>query len=468
MSMINLKNSLSGEVEPFVPIDPNNVRIYVCGMTVYDYCHIGHARALVVFDVLVRHLRSRFGEGAVTYVRNVTDIDDKIIARAAERGESIGELTARFVDAMHEDAAALGVVPPDHEPRATTHIPQILDMVDRLHERGLAYQGASGDVYYHVPAFAGYGKLSKRSVEEQSAGARIDVASDKRGEHDFVLWKMSKSGEPGWASRWGRGRPGWHIECSAMARELLGDRFDIHGGGLDLKFPHHENEIAQSEGCTGHQHVNYWVHNGFVQVDDEKMSKSLGNFLTIRDVLKSFEGEVLRLFILGSNYQSPLGYSTEALVRARASLETLYRALAVAEPIASSGEGIDDAYRDRFMEALDDNLNTPSALSVLFEIAKEINRTPAENSDRLASLHRTMMELGRGIGLLALEPERFLRGDSGATALSNEEIDRLVEERRCARSERAWARADEIRDLLESHGVELEDGRTETRWRYVA
>ncbi|HEX5337379.1 MAG TPA: cysteine--tRNA ligase, partial [Gallionella sp.] len=373
--MLKIYNTLARDKQEFKPITPNTVRMYVCGMTVYDYCHLGHARVMVVFDMVYRWLKASGYD--VTYVRNITDIDDKIIKRAAENGESIHQLTQRFIDAMHEDADALGVQRPDHEPRATQYVPQMLEMIEQLERNGLAYQAADGDVNYAVRKFDGYGKLSGKSLEDLRAGERVDVATDKNDPLDFVLWKSAKESEADevkWDSKWGRGRPGWHIECSAMGSELLGKHFDIHGGGADLQFPHHENEIAQSEGAHQCQYVNYWMHNGFVRVDNEKMSKSLGNFFTIREVLKKYDAEVVRFFILRAHYRSPLNYSDQHLDDAKGALTRLYTALKSA-PAAVSMVDWNEPYAQRFKAAMDDDLNTPEAVAVLFDLAAEANRS---------------------------------------------------------------------------------------------
>ncbi len=377
--MLKIYNTLAREKQAFEPIVPGNVRMYVCGMTVYDYCHLGHARVMVVFDAVVRWLRASGYD--VTYVRNITDIDDKIIKRAAENGETIEALTGRFIAAMHEDAAALGVERPDHEPRATEHVPGMIRMIQALVDKGLAYAAPNGDVYYSVHRFPGYGKLSGKSLDDLRAGARVDVGEAKQEPLDFVLWKAARPGEPQWDSPWGPGRPGWHIECSAMSEKLLGEHFDIHGGGQDLQFPHHENEIAQSEGAHGHTFVNYWTkrrcqfpHNGFVRVDEEKMSKSLGNFFTVREVLAKFAPEVVRFFILRAHYRSPLNYSDQHLVDARHALTRLYTALKGVDAPAVDIDWNEPRAR-RFMEAMDDDFNTPEAVAVLFEIANELNRS---------------------------------------------------------------------------------------------
>lgn len=462
--MLRLFNSFSGQKETFQPIEPGKVRLYVCGMTVYDYCHIGHARVMVVFDVITRYLReSGF---AVTHVRNVTDIDDKIIKRANELGVSIDELTNRFIAAMHDDAAQLGVIPPDLEPRATQSIEQIVALIAVLMEKGYAYQGKNGDIYYDVSHFDHYGELSGKQLEDLRAGARIEVDENKDDPLDFVLWKAAKPGEPSWPSSWGAGRPGWHIECSAMAIDTLGEHFDMHGGGMDLKFPHHENEIAQSEAATGHKFVNYWLHNGFVQINDEKMSKSLGNFFTVREVLKHYQPEVVRYFILGSHYRSPLNYSQENLEQARAALERLYTALRGVTP-ATAAAVTDDAYRARFANAMNDDFNVPEAFSVLFDLARDINRHKAEGNSEAAQIGALeLRKLGAVLGLLQSEPEQFLKGQASVTGLSDEQIEQFIAQRNEARKTRIWQEADRIRDELKAAGVLLEDGpNNTTSWR---
>jgi len=462
--MLKLFNSLSRRKETFVPIEPGKVRMYVCGMTVYDYCHLGHARVLVVFDVIVRHLRS-LGY-TVTYVRNITDIDDKIIARAQENNESINALTQRFIDAMHEDADALGVLRPDAEPRATDSMDDILGMIRRLLDKGYAYQGDNGDVFYSVSRFGNYGQLSGKRVEELRSGARVGVESAKRDPLDFVLWKAAKPGEPSWPSEWGDGRPGWHIECSAMSTECLGAHFDIHGGGMDLQFPHHENEIAQSEAATGEHFVNYWVHNGFVQVDEEKMSKSLGNFFTVREILRRYQPEEVRYFILSSHYRSPLNYSDDNLDKARGALQRLYTALrdAVPDDLAEP----DSAYQERFEAAMNDDFNTPEALAVLFELTRAINRTREADVTPARRLAATLKQLGGRLGILQADPDLYLRGATQAAADTGPDdaaIDALVARREQARADRDWAEADRIRDELSSLGVVLEDAAGGTQWR---
>jgi cysteinyl-tRNA synthetase len=460
--MLKLHNTFTRQKEVFVPLEPGKVRLYVCGMTVYDYCHLGHARVMVVFDMIVRYLRHLGYE--VTYVRNVTDIDDKIIHRAAENGEPIETLTGRFIDAMHEDERALGVLPPDLEPRATQSVPAMLALIGKLIERGHAYVGANGDVYYAVSTFPGYGKLSGKHPDELRAGERVEVNAAKRDPLDFVLWKAAKPGEPSWESPWGPGRPGWHIECSAMSMRCLGETFDIHGGGMDLQFPHHENEIAQSEGATGHPFVRYWLHNGFVRVDEEKMSKSLGNFFTVREVLKAYPRPgVIRLFILSSHYRSPLNYSSDQLDKAQTDLTTLYTALRGVTPTMPGAIGAE--YRQRFKEAMDDDFNTPAALAVLFELAHELNRgKQTESASPLAGL---LTELGSVLGLLQENPDDWLKGtlDGSKEGLTDEGIETLIQQRLEARKAKNWVEADRIRDQLNEAGVILEDTAAETTWR---
>lgn len=460
--MLKLFNTLTRQKEEFVPIEPGKVRMYVCGMTVYDYCHLGHARVLVVFDVIVRHLRSLGFE--VTYVRNITDIDDKIIARAAENGESINELTNRFIAAMHEDADALGVLPPDFEPRATESMDDILGMIQTLIDKGYAYQGSNGDVYYSVSRFDGYGRLSGKRLEDLRSGARIAVDEVKRDPLDFVLWKAAKPGEPSWPAPWCAGRPGWHIECSAMSIDCLGPHFDIHGGGMDLQFPHHENEIAQSEAATGEHFVNYWVHNGFVEVNEEKMSKSLGNFFTVREILKSYQAEEIRCFILSSHYRSPLNYSDENLNQARGALQRLYTTLRDVERPAKEVAAV-TSYEDRFVAAMNDDFNTPEALAVLFDLARAVNRGREQGDDSTRRLAATLKMLGGRLGLLQDNPESYLRGRVVQEGPDDATIEALVKRRQEARASKDWAEADRVRDQLSGMGIELEDGADGTRWR---
>ncbi|MBI5783060.1 MAG: cysteine--tRNA ligase [Gammaproteobacteria bacterium] len=457
--MLSIYNSLTKKKEPFTPITPGQVRMYVCGMTVYDYCHLGHARVMVVFDMVVRYLRARGNK--VTYIRNITDIDDKIIKRAQENGEDIGALTERFIRAMNEDAAALGVLPPDQEPRATVHMPQIRNMIARLVERDFAYAAKNKDVYYRVRKFEPYGALSGKTLDELKIGARVEVDEDKDDPLDFVLWKAAKPGEPQWDSSWGPGRPGWHIECSAMSTACLGSHFDIHGGGMDLKFPHHENEIAQSEAATGETFVNTWMHVGFVRLNEEKMSKSLGNFFTVREVLKKFEPEVVRYFILGSHYRSPLDYSDENLQGAKSALTRLYLAL---KDLATAGEAGAAAYEEKFQAAMDDDFNTPGALAVLFELARDINKLREGGSAAAAPLGAALRRLGGVLGLLQHDPQAFLRGDA-AGGLTDAQIEALITRRSEARKNKNWAESDRLRDELKAQGVILEDTAGRTSWR---
>jgi cysteinyl-tRNA synthetase len=463
--MLQLYNSLTRRKEPLRPIVPGRVGMYVCGMTVYDYCHLGHARVMVVFDTLARYLRSLGLE--VTYVRNITDIDDKIINRAHERGEPFLALTDRFIRAMHEDTEALGIAPPDVEPRATEHIAEIIAMIEGLIARGHAYVAANGDVYYDVSSFPGYGRLSGKRVEDLRAGARVEVDEAKDDPLDFALWKAAKPGEPAWESPWGPGRPGWHIECSAMSTACLGSHFDIHGGGADLMFPHHENEIAQSEGATGEPFVNLWMHNGFVRVDEEKMSKSLGNFFTVREILARYPAEAVRYFMLTSQYRSPLSYTEQQLDMARAALARLYTALRGLPE--GPGWAVDPEYLERFRAAMDDDLNTPEALAVLFDLARELNRAREQGDPRAALLGASLRELGGALGLLQQDPEAFLRAQPGVAGqsggLSAKAIEAMIAERAAARSRRDWARADAIRQELAGQGVALEDGAGGTSWR---
>ncbi|MGW8311117.1 MAG: cysteine--tRNA ligase [Thiogranum sp.] len=461
--MLKLFNSLSGSKETFVPIEPGKVRIYVCGMTVYDYCHLGHARVLVVFDVIVRHLRSLGYD--VTYVRNITDVDDKIIARARDNVESINALTDRFIQAMHEDADALGVMRPDMEPRATESMDDILGMIRSLLDKGYAYRADNGDIYYSVSRFASYGRLSGKRVEELRSGARVDVDEAKRDPLDFVLWKAAKPDEPNWSSDWGAGRPGWHIECSAMSTECLGAHFDIHGGGMDLQFPHHENEIAQSEAATGEKFVNYWIHNGFVQVDKEKMSKSLGNFFTVREILQRYQPEEVRYFILASHYRSPLHYSDDNLDQARGALQRLYTTLRDVAPDDSAPA--DSEYQQRFDAAMNDDFNTPEAIAVLFELARAVNRARESDGGAADGLSALLRRLGGRLGILQADPEVYLRGQHGSAdaAPGDTAIDALVARRDQARVDRDWAEADRLRAQLTDMGIVLEDAAGGTRWR---
>ena len=460
--MLKIFNSLTREKQEFIPIEPNKVRMYVCGMTVYDYCHVGHARVLVVFDMVQRWLRASGFD--VTYVRNITDIDDKIIKRANENGETIGELTNRFIAFMNEDSDALGVERPDHEPRATEYVPQMLKLIGQLESNGLAYQAPDGDVNFPVRKFSGYGKLSGKSLDDLRAGERVDVDQAKRDPLDFVLWKHAKEGEPHWDSPWGKGRPGWHIECSAMSSDLLGEHFDIHGGGQDLQFPHHENEIAQSEGAHQCSFVNYWMHNGFVRVDDEKMSKSLGNFFTIREVLKKYDAEVVRFFILRAHYRSPLNYSDRHLDDARQALARLYTALRVTPASDTPSVDWSEAHALRFKAAMEDDFNTPEACAVLFDLAAEVNRG---KSPALAAQLKALAGL---LGLLQRDPQAFLQATptgeaSESSDMTPEKIETLIAERAAAKKSKNYAEADRIRNELSAAGIMLEDTAQGTIWR---
>lgn len=460
MSALKIYNTLAREKQLFTPIQPGKVRMYVCGMTVYDYCHLGHARVMVVFDMVQRWFRASGFD--VTYVRNITDIDDKIIKRAVENGETISQLTQRFIAAMDQDAAVLGVEKPDHEPRATQYVPQMLGLIETLEKKGLAYKAADGDVNYSVRDFAGYGKLSGKSLDDLRAGERVDVNSGKRDPLDFVLWKASKESEPSevkWDSPWGRGRPGWHIECSAMACELLGEQFDIHGGGADLQFPHHENEIAQSEGAHEGTFVNYWMHNGFIRVDNEKMSKSLGNFFTIRDVVQQYDPEVIRFFILRAHYRSPLNYSDAHLEDAKGALTRLYTAL---KDVTPDDQGLDwtEPHAVRFADAMNDDFNTPIAVAVLFDLANEINRTKSP------LLARQLTTLAGIVGLLQRTPQAFLHGGPANNAFTDEMIAAKIEERAVAKRNKNFAESDRLRNELLEAGIILEDkSGGVTEWR---
>ncbi len=476
--MLKIYNTLGRRKQDFVPIEPNKVRMYVCGMTVYDYCHLGHARVMVVFDMVYRWLMASGYD--VTYVRNITDIDDKIIKRAAENKESIHDLTARFIKFMHEDERALGILPPTHEPRATQYVPHMLELISQLEKNGLAYRALDGDVNYAVRKFEGYGKLSGKSLEDLRAGERVEVGGGKTDPLDFVLWKRAKDEEPAevkWDSPWGKGRPGWHLECSAMGSELLGKHFDIHGGGADLQFPHHENEIAQSEGAHRCQYVNYWMHNGFVRVDNEKMSKSLGNFFTIREVLAKYDAEVVRFFILRAHYRSQLNYSDAHLDDAKGALTRLYTALnaipatlnlaplntmpvgAAVAPIPLEPVDWNLPYPARFKAAMDDDFNTPDAIAVLFDLANEVNKA---KSYQLAI---QLKALGGILGLLQRAPRQFLQAAAGAGGLDDAAINAQIEARIAAKKAKNFAEADRIRKELLEAGIVLEDTPSGTTWR---
>lgn len=459
--MLKIYNSLIREKQEFVPLTPGEVRMYVCGMTVYDYCHLGHARMMVVFDMVVRWLRTKGFK--VVYVRNITDIDDKIIKRARENQESIEKLASRFITAMEEDVAALRVLPPSHEPRATGHVTEMIDMIRILMDKNLAYSAPNGDVYYAVHRFPGYGKLSGKTLDDLRAGERVVVDPYKQDPLDFVLWKAAKPGEPQWESPWGPGRPGWHIECSAMSEHYLGEQFDIHGGGQDLQFPHHENEIAQSEGAHDHApFARYWMHNGFVRVNDEKMSKSLGNFFTVRDILTRYHPEVVRFFILRAHYRSPLNYSDEHLDDARRALARLYTALKGSEAEEAPAE-IDwaDPYAARFREAMNDDFNTSDAIAVLFDLANEANRTGLRKPVEM------MKALGGVLGFLQQEPVQFLQNSGGLEEerFTPEQIEQMIQQRLVARKHKNYAEADHIRKELLETGIILEDGPQGTTWR---
>lgn len=457
---LRIYNTLSRAMQAFVPLVPGHVRMYVCGMTVYDLCHLGHARSMVAFDVVQRWLRASGLQ--VTYVRNITDIDDKIIKRAVENGETIRGLTDRMIDALHQDADALGIARPDHEPRATDYVPQMLTMIGQLQQKGLAYQirneNGNGDVNFAVRKFPGYGKLSGKSLDELNAGERVAVQGGKQDPLDFVLWKSSKPEEPAdvkWQSPFGEGRPGWHIECSAMGCELLGESFDIHGGGADLQFPHHENEIAQSEGATGKPFAQVWMHNGFINVDNEKMSKSLGNFFTIRDVLKEYDAETVRFFVVRSHYRSPLNYSDVHLDDARSALKRLYTALSL---VAAADVALDwsNPYAARFKAGMDEDFGTPEAVAVLFELAAEVNRC---KSPEVAGL---LKALGGVLGLLQDDPQQFLQ--AGATGMDATAIEVQIAARATAKAEKNWAEADRIRKALLEQGIVLKDSAAGTTW----
>jgi cysteinyl-tRNA synthetase len=467
--MLKIHDSFSGRKEVFEPMEAGKVRMYVCGITVYDYLHLGHARMLIVFDMVTRWLRASGYQ--LTYVRNITDIDDKIIARARKNGEAVAELTARFIEAMNEDCAALGVLPPDHEPRATETMAAIIEMIEALEAKGFAYRGDNGDVYYSVSRFAGYGALSGKNPADLRAGARVETDENKRDPLDFVLWKAAKPDEPFWPSPWGDGRPGWHIECSAMATEVLGNVFDIHGGGMDLKFPHHENEIAQSCAATGERFARLWMHNGFVRVDEEKMSKSLGNFFTVREIFERYHPDEVRYFLLGAHYRQPINYSDAELDSARAALTGYYSALAKVNLEADEqAEPAPDSYTRRFAEAMDDDFNTPGAMAVLADLKRDLNRCLKSGEQaRADSLGRELVRLAGILGLLDQQPQQWLRRPApdakSAQSLSDPEIEELIAKREQARAEKDWGESDRIRDLLAAAGVHLEDGADGTTWR---
>ncbi|WEH97881.1 cysteine--tRNA ligase [Acinetobacter soli] len=465
-----LYNSEQRKKVEFVPRRPGQIDMYVCGMTVYDYCHIGHARVMVAFDYIIRFLRSQGWN--VRYIRNITDIDDKIIKRANENNESIQELTARFIDAMNQDAAQLGCTEPDESPKATEYIDQMQAMISTLVDKGTAYPATNGDVYFEVNKFEKYGRLSGRKLEDMQAGAseRVDVEVEKKHPFDFVLWKHAKENEPSWASPWGNGRPGWHIECSAMSTCCLGNHFDIHGGGSDLTFPHHENEIAQSEASTGEQYVNYWMHVGFINVDGEKMSKSLGNFFTIRDVMDKFHPEVIRYFIVSSHYRSPVNFSDTALKEAKTALSRFYHAFKAYEQVfgQTKTSHLEQTYVERFNTAMRDDFNTPEAMAILFELIRELNRAvKEEQSDLATTLYSTLRVLTDILGLVQHHVDDFLKSTIGHedSGLSDSEIETLIQQRADAKKAKDFAGADAIRKSLLDSGIVLEDTRQGTVWR---
>jgi cysteinyl-tRNA synthetase len=457
--MLHIYNTLSRKKELFTPIEPGKAGLYVCGITIYDYCHVGHARTYVAFDVINRYLR--FLGYDVTYVRNITDVDDKIIKRAAENNESCDALTERFTQAMHADFAALGLMPADIEPRVTTHMAEIIALIETLVAKGYAYVAADGDVLFDVSKYEAYGELSQQNLEMLQSGSRVEVADNKDDPLDFVLWKGAKPGEPFWQSPWGNGRPGWHIECSAMSAKHLGEHFDIHGGGSDLQFPHHENEIAQSTCAHGHKYVNTWIHTGMVQVDKEKMSKSLGNFFTVKDVLAEYNAEAVRYFLLSSQYRSQLNYSAENLTQAHAALGRLYTALRNVTP--SHSIDLNSPYIVRFKAAMDDDFNTPEALPVLFELAREVNRFKETEPAKAAELAGVLNLLAGVLGLLQGDAETFLQ--SGASMDDVAEIEALIAKRNTARANKDWAAADAARDALTAKGIIVEDKNGVTSWR---
>ena len=459
--MLKIYNTLTRKKELSKPLVAGKVGLYVCGMTVYDYCHIGHARVMVVFDTVARYFRYLNYE--LTYVRNITDIDDKIIKRAIENGEEYGRLTERFIDAMHEDERALSVLPPDIEPRATQSIGDIITMITTLAAKDLAYVGTNGDVFYAVNNFKNYGRLSGKNLNDLQAGERVDIDLAKRNPMDFVLWKMAKTNEPAWESPWGLGRPGWHIECSAMSTCCLGNHFDIHGGGMDLQFPHHENEIAQSEGATDEKFVNLWMHNGFVRVDDEKMSKSLGNFFTVREVLKQYQPEIIRFFILSSHYRSPLNYSDEQLNDAGTALTRLYTALRGVNLVAN--EIVDETYKTRFEQAMNDDFNTPVGLAVLFDLARDLNKAKSHDPEKISILATSLRQLAGLLGILQNDPDAFMKG-SGDNESDDGKIEQQIQARLNAKIAKEWPLADKIRNELKEQGVILEDSPDgTTSWR---
>ena len=458
--MLKIYNTLTRQKEEFKPISAGKVGMYVCGVTIYDLCHIGHGRTFVSFDVVARYLR--FSGYDLTFVRNITDIDDKIIKRAAENGESCDSLTERLIGEMHTDFDALNMKRPDVEPRATDYIKEIIEVVEKLIEKGFAYVADNGDVMFEVSKYEQYGKLSKQDLDQLQAGARVCIDVNKRSPLDFVVWKMSKPGEPTWESPWGAGRPGWHIECSAMNSSILGDHFDIHGGGSDLQFPHHENEIAQSVCAHDTDYVNTWMHSGMVMVDREKMSKSLGNFFTIRDVLGHYDAETVRYFLMSGHYRSQLNYSEDNLKQSRSALERLYTALRGLDTDAEAKGG--ESYQARFSAAMDDDFNTPEAYSVLFDVAREINRIKGSDLSAASELGAVLRQMADVIGILHQDPEAFLQGEAGGDD-EVAEIEALIKLRNDSRALKDWANADLARDKLAAMNIVLEDGPSGTTWR---
>jgi len=461
--MLKIYDTLTQSKREFKPMVSGKVSMYVCGITIYDHCHLGHGRTFISFDVIARYLR--FKGYDLTYVRNITDIDDKIIARANQNEESSRSLAERFTKIMHDDFAALGMLPPDVEPKATESIDEIITMIETLIEKNFAYQGSDGDVYYNVPSCNDYGKLSKQNIEQLQAGERVEVATDKKNSMDFVLWKMAKPGEPKWSSPWGEGRPGWHIECSAMTKKVLGNQFDIHGGGSDLQFPHHENEIAQSEAANGCCFANTWIHTGMMQVDKEKMSKSLGNFFTIQDVLAKYRAETVRYFLLSSHYRSQLNYSEDNLNSADSGLKRFYVALNDFDLSKLPKMDKSSDYVKRFESAMDDDFNTPEAIAVLFDVAKGINRNKEDNTEEAIKLASILVGLGEIIGIVQQEPQSFLTQAVGDEEQDSAQIESLILERKQAREDKDWAKADEIRDKIVKMNIILEDKNGKTTWR---
>lgn len=459
--MLSIYNTLTGAKEEFKPIEPGKVRMYVCGITTYDYCHLGHARCLVAFDIIVRYLRSRGLD--VTYVRNITDIDDKILARSKENNEIFSDLTERFIAAMHEDERALGILPPDLEPRATAYMDQIIAMIETLVDREFAYRADNGDVYFSVLRFPRYGRLSNKNLDELLGGARVETGELKRDPRDFALWKSSPDEGVGWDSPWGYGRPGWHIECSAMSCETLGAHFDIHGGGADLVFPHHENEIAQSVAATDAHFANLWMHNGPLRIDDAKMSKSLGNFFTVRDILSRHDAEVVRHFLIASHYRSPLNFSEKALAQSASALKRLYTALQGLDA-ADARLLVNSRFERAFRAAMDDDFNTPVAFRALFDLAREINRLKPTDARTAAQLGRLLIKLGGVLGILQSDPESYLHG-AGAEQVDAARVESLIAAREQARTDKNWQEADRIRSLLDAMNVVVEDGVQGSRWR---